>query len=45
MEYYWELVELINDFFGADAAYYGVDPYALAQHLVDNNVIIKEVNE
>ena len=45
MDNYWKLVSLINDFFGADAAYYGVDPYALAQHLIDNDVIVKEVME
>lgn len=32
------LVEIINDFFGADAAYYDVNPWDLAAHLHNNGV-------
>lgn len=35
-----KLVEVINDFFGVDAAYFGVDPVALAMHLIDAGVTI-----
>lgn len=32
------LVEIINDFFGCDAAYFDVNPFDLAMHLINNNV-------
>ena len=35
-----KLVEIINDFFGVDAAYFDVDPVALAMHLLDSGVMI-----
>jgi len=35
-----ELTELINDFFGCDAMYYGVDSYALAHYLFDSGFVI-----
>lgn len=35
-----KLVEILNDFFGVDAAYFGVDPVALAVHLLDAGVEI-----
>ena len=37
-----KLVEIINDFFGSDASYYGINPYDMTQHLIDNNITIKE---
>ena len=33
------LIEIINDFFGCDAAYYDVNPFDLATHLIDKGVI------
>lgn len=33
-----ELTEVINDFFGCDAMYFGVDSYALANYLVSHGV-------
>ena len=33
-----KLKDLIDAFFGCDAAYYGVDGWALACHLIDNGV-------
>lgn len=33
-----QLVEIINDFFGCDASYYGVHPLDLAKHLIANRV-------
>ena len=32
------LIEIINEFFGCDAAYYDVNPYDLAHHLIANGV-------
>ena len=32
------LIEIINEFFGCDAAYYDVNPYDLARHLIDHGV-------
>lgn len=34
-----DLVESINDFFGCDAAYFGVNPYDLATHLIEFGAI------
>lgn len=34
------LVEAINDYFGCDAAYYDVDPFELADHLLSKGVIV-----
>lgn len=34
------LVEIINAFFGCDAAYYDVNPIDLATHLVENGVTV-----
>lgn len=33
-----KIAEIINDYFGVDAAYFDVDPQAFAQHLIENNV-------
>ena len=30
------IAEIINMFFGVDAAYFNVDPFALADHLIEN---------
>ena len=35
-----KLTDLINEFFGADAMYFGVDSHALAWHLIDNGVLL-----
>lgn len=35
-----KLVEIINDFFGCDAAYFDVNPFDLAAHMIDNGVTI-----
>ena len=43
-----KLVELLNDFYGCDPMYYGVDALAVAQHLIANGVTVQEwisVNE
>lgn len=40
----FELVEIINDFFGCDAAYFDVNPFDLATHLLNNGVDIVENN-
>ena len=34
------LVEIINNFFGCDAAYYDVNPLDLATHLIESGVIV-----
>ena len=34
------LIEIINDFFGCDAAYFDVNPFDLAMHLISNGVKI-----
>lgn len=34
------LIEIINDFFGCDAAYFDVNPFDLATHLLDSGVIV-----
>ena len=39
-----KLAEKINSFFGCDAAYFGINPYDLAAHLLDNGVNIVENN-
>lgn len=31
------ITNIINQYFGVDAAYYGIDPVIFAQHLIDNN--------
>ena len=36
-----KLTEMINDFFGTDAMYFGVDSHALAWHLIDNGVTLE----
>ena len=36
-----KLTELINDFFGADVMYFGVDSNALTWHLIDNGVTLE----
>lgn len=33
-----KLVEIINDFFGCDAAYFDVNPFDLATHLINKGV-------
>lgn len=35
-----KLVDIINDFFGCDAAYYGINPLDLAIHLISKGVRI-----
>lgn len=35
-----KLIDIINDFFGCDAAYYDVNPFDLATHLIENGVTI-----
>jgi hypothetical protein len=40
MEDIEKLVDIINDFFGCDAAYFDVNPFDLARHLIDNGVMI-----
>lgn len=37
-----KLVDIINDFFGCDAAYFNVNPFDLAIHLINNGIDIKE---
>lgn len=37
-----KLVELIGVYFGVDPAYFGVDAYALADHLMANGVTVQE---
>lgn len=37
-----KLIDIINDFFGCDAAYFDVNPFDLANHLIDNGVFISE---
>ena len=37
----YKLTELINEFFGVDAMYFGVDSHALAWHLIDNGVTLE----
>ena len=34
------MVEIINNFFGCDAAYFDVNPFDLATHLLNNGVDI-----
>lgn len=34
------LIEIINDFFGCDAAYYDVNPLDLATHLINSGVLV-----
>ena len=34
------LIEIINNFFGCDASYFGVHPYDLATHLLENGVTL-----
>lgn len=36
------LIELINEYFGVDAAYFGVDPVELATHLIANGVTVSK---
>ena len=40
----FKLVEIINNFFGCDAAYFNVNPFDLATHLLNNGVDIIENN-
>lgn len=35
-----KLIEIINDFFGCDAAYFDVNPYDLATHLINRGVTV-----
>ena len=35
-----KLIEIINNFFGCDASYFGVHPYDLATHLLENGVAL-----
>ena len=37
-----KLVAIINNFFGCDAAYFDVNPYDLAMHLIANGVTLTE---
>lgn len=37
-----KLIEIINDFFGCDAAYYDINPLDLAIHLLANGVRLEE---
>lgn len=37
-----QLIEVINDFFGCDAAYFDVNPFDLATHLIANGVTVQE---
>ena len=38
-----KLIDIINNFFGCDAAYFSVNPFDLASHLIDNGVTILTV--
>lgn len=35
-----KLAEVIDDYFGVDSAYFGVDKYQLADHIIANGVTI-----
>lgn len=35
-----KLIDIINDFFGCDAAYYDINPFDLATHLMTNGVTV-----
>ena len=35
-----KLIDIINNFFGCDAAYYDVNPFDLATHLIANGVTL-----
>ena len=37
-----KLIDIINSFFGCDAAYYDVNPFDLATHLIANGVRLEE---
>ena len=37
-----KLSELINDYFGCDAAYYDVDSYEMADHLISHGVTFEK---
>lgn len=37
-----KLVEIINSYFGCDAAYFDVDPWGLADHLLASGVVVRE---
>ena len=37
-----KLAELINEFYGCDPMYYGIDALAMAQHLITNGVTVQE---
>lgn len=39
-----KLIEIINEYFGCDAAYYSIDAADFAMYLMDKNVGIKEVD-
>ena len=36
-----KLAELINEFYGCDPMYYGIDALAMAQHLIANGVTVQ----
>lgn len=40
-----KLVEAINEFFGCDAAYYDVNPFDLATHLIAKGCRLKKEND
>ena len=40
-----KLTEAINDSFGCDAAYYDVDPWELADHLISHGVTFEKQGE
>lgn len=36
-----KLIDIINDFFGCDAAYFDVNPFDLATHMIAKGVMVK----
>lgn len=39
-----KLVELLTEFYGCDPMYYGVDALAIAQHLTNHGVTVRELD-
>ena len=37
-----KIAEVINDYFGVDAAYFDVDPFELADHLLTNGMTVQK---
>ena len=40
-----ELIDIINDFFGCDAAYFDVNPYDFAKHLLSRGVKVNSATK